>query len=59
MESKKLALKDGIVVERHAITLNVNKNRRYSVSLGNRIVARNLLYCDIKYIIDLIRNTEK
>lgn len=59
MKSKKVSLKDGIVVERHAITLNANKNRRYSVSLGDRVVARNLLYCDIKYIIDLIRNTEK
>lgn len=59
MKSTKVTLKDGIIVERHAIALNVNKNRRYSVLIGGRVMARNLLYCDLKHIINLLRNTER
>lgn len=56
---KRVILKDGIIVERRAFSLNVNKNRRYRIILNNEVIASNLLYSDLRYVLKMIRNSMK
>lgn len=56
---KKVILKDGIMIERRPFTLNVNKNRRYRIILDNEVIASNLLYSDLRYVLKMIRNSMK
>lgn len=56
---KRVILKDGIIVERRAFSLNVNKNRRYRIILDNEVIASNLLYSDLRYVLKMIRNSMK
>lgn len=57
--SRTVTLKDGIIVERRAFSLNVNKNRRYRIILDNEVIASNLLYSDLRYVLKMIRNSMK
>lgn len=59
MKNKSVTLKDGIIVERRAFSLNVNKNRRYRIILDNKVIASNLLYSDLRYVLKMIRNSMK
>ena len=56
---KRVILKDGIIVERRAFSLNVNKNRRYRIILNNEVIGSNLLYSDLRYVLKMIRNSMK
>ena len=53
---KSIILKDGIIVIRKALVLNVNKNRRYQIIVGNKRVASNLLYSDLLYYLKVVRS---
>lgn len=57
--SKKVILKDDIMIERRPFTLNANKNRRYRIILDNEVIASNLLYSDLRYVLKMIRNSMK
>lgn len=59
MEITKVILKDGIIVERRPFTLNVDKNRRYRILVEDKVVASNLLYSNIKYILPALRKRGK
>lgn len=48
-------LKDGFTVERKALTLNLNKDRRYVLYHNGRRIASNCLYKDIVVILNNIR----
>lgn len=52
---RKITLKDGIIVERKPFTLNMNPRRVYCVWVDGKIVADNLLYYNIQYILRGIR----
>lgn len=56
---KRVILKDGIIVERRAFSLNVNKNRRYRIILDNEVICSNLLYSDLRYVLKMLRNSMK
>lgn len=56
---KRVILKDGIIVERRAFSLNVNKNRRYRIIIDNEVIASNLLYSDLRYVLKMKRNSMK
>lgn len=57
--SKKVILKDDIMIERRPFTLNANKNRRYRIILDNEVIASNLLYSDLRYVLKMVRNSMK
>lgn len=57
--SKKVILKDDIMIERRPFTLNANKNRRYRIILDNDVIASNLLYSDLRYVLKMVRNSMK
>ena len=50
-----ITLKDGIIVERKPFTDNVNPKRVYRVWFNGEVVADNLLYFNIQYILRVIR----
>lgn len=57
--SKKVILKDDIMIERRPFTLNANKNRRYRIIIDNEVIASNLLYSDLRYVLKMVRNSMK
>ena len=52
-------LSDGIVVGRRALVLNINKNRRYYISVDGRKYCDNLLYSEILRWLPIVRQAMK
>ena len=41
-------LKDGIIIRRNVLALNVNKDRRYSITYNGKTLYANLLYSELQ-----------
>ena len=52
-------LSDGIVVGRRSLVLNINKNRRYYISVNGIHYCDNLLYSDLKNWLPIVRQAMK
>lgn len=48
-------LKDGIVIKRNRLTLNINKDRRYTVLVNGKCVSSNLLFCEVLNVVNILR----
>lgn len=59
MRKLEIVLRDGIVITKKSLVLNINKERKYRITVNEKIVADNLLYNEMFNILSILRESEE